>query len=160
LLLQVLLITVPDTQYNNNSLRRIFHGVVSEFKDFISGGNTMDMATGIIIGAAVTALVTSLVNDLIMPIVSLFTGGTDFSSLFMVFGDGTFDSLTAAQEAGASVFAYGSFINALINFLIISFAIFMIIKAVNSMKKKQEEAPSAPPEETVLLREIRDSLKK
>ena len=135
-------------------------GMVSEFKEFISGGNTMDMATGIIIGAAVTALVTSLVDDLIMPIVSLFTGGTDFSSLFMVLGDGKFDSLAAAQEAGASVFAYGSFINALINFLIISFVIFMIIKAVNSMKKKEAEAPAEPPEETVLLREIRDSLKK
>jgi len=135
-------------------------GMVSEFKDFISGGSTMDMATGIIIGAAVTALVTSLVDDLIMPIVSLFTGGTDFSNLFMVFGDGKFDSLAAAQEAGASVFAYGSFINALINFLIISFVIFMIIKAVNNMKKKEAEAPAEPPEETVLLREIRDSLKK
>jgi len=135
--------------------------MVSEFKDFISGGSTMDMATGIIIGAAVTALVTSLVDDLIMPIVSLFTGGQDFSSMFTVLGDGgDFDTLAAAQEAGASVFAYGSFINAIINFLIISFVIFMIIKAVNNMKKKEEEAPAEPPEETVLLREIRDSLKK
>lgn len=135
-------------------------GMVSEFKDFISGGSTMDMATGIIIGAAVTALVTSLVDDLIMPIVGLFTGGSDFSSMFAVLGDGEFDTLAAAQEAGASVFAYGSFINAVINFVIISFVIFMIIKAVNNMKKKEEEAPAAPPEETVLLREIRDSLKK
>lgn len=135
-------------------------GMVSEFKDFISGGSTMDMATGIIIGAAVTALVTSLVDDLIMPIVGLFTGGSDFSSMFTVLGDGEFDTLAAAQEAGASVFAYGSFINAIINFLIISFVIFMIIKAVNNMKKKEEEAPAEPAEETVLLREIRDSLKK
>jgi len=135
-------------------------GMVSEFKDFISGGNTMDMATGIIIGAAVTALVTSLVDDLIMPIVSLFTGGTDFSNMFMMLGDGEYETLAAAQEAGASVFAYGAFINALINFVIISFVIFMIIKAVNNMKKKEEEAPAAPPEDVVLLREIRDSLNK
>ena len=125
-------------------------GMVSEFKAFISGGNTMDMATGIIIGAAVTALVTSLVDDLLMPIVGLFTGGVDFSSLGIPLGEGE----------GAAIFGYGSFINALINFLIISFVIFMIIKAVNSMKKKEEEAPAAPPEDLVLLREIRDSLKK
>jgi large conductance mechanosensitive channel len=135
-------------------------GMVSEFKEFVSGGNTMDMATGIIIGAAVTALVTSLVDDIIMPVVGLFTGGTDFSSLFMVLGEGTYDTLKAAQEAGASVFAYGAFINAIINFLIISFVIFMIIKGVNSMKKKEAEAPAEPPEDLVLLREIRDSLKK
>ena len=134
--------------------------MISEFKEFVSGGSTMDMATGIIIGAAVTALVGSLVDDIIMPVVGLFTGGTDFSSLFMVLGDGEFDTLAAAQEAGASVFAYGAFINAIINFLIISFVIFMIIKGVNNMKKKEAEAPAEPPEDLVLLREIRDSLKK
>ncbi len=134
-------------------------GMISEFKEFVSKGSMMDMATGIIIGAAVTAVVSSLVDDLIMPIVSLFTGGVDFSNLFAVMGDGEYSTLTAAQEAGASVFAYGSFINAIINFLIISFVIFMIIKAVNSMKKKEEEKPAAPPEEVVLLREIRDNLK-
>jgi len=135
-------------------------GMVSDFKEFISGGSTMDMAVGIIIGAAITAVVTSLVDDLIMPIVGLFTGGSDFSNMFTVLGDGEYDTLAAAQEAGASVFAYGSFINALINFLIIAFVIFMIIRAVNKMKKAEEEAPAEPPEETVLLREIRDSLKK
>lgn len=135
-------------------------GMISEFKEFVSKGSMMDMATGIIIGAAVTAVVGSMVDDLIMPIVSLFTGGIDFSNLFAVMGDGEYATLAAAQEAGASVFAYGSFINAIINFLIISFVIFMIIKAVNSMKKKEEEAPAAPPEDIVLLREIRDSLKK
>ncbi|MFK7815042.1 MAG: large-conductance mechanosensitive channel protein MscL [Gammaproteobacteria bacterium] len=125
-------------------------GMVSEFKEFVMKGNMMDMATGIIIGAAVSAVVGSLVDDLIMPIVGLFTGGTDFSSLGIPLGEGE----------GAAIFGYGSFIQALINFLIISFVIFMIIKAVNSMKKKEEEAPSAPPEDLVLLREIRDSLKK
>ena len=135
-------------------------GMISEFKEFVSKGSMMDMATGIIIGAAVTAVVTSLVDDLIMPIISLFTGGIDFSNLFAVLGEGEYATLAAAQEAGASVFAYGSFINALINFLIISFVIFMIIKAVNSMKRKEEEKPAAPPEDIILLREIRDNLKK
>jgi len=121
-------------------------GMVSDFKEFISGGSTMDMVVGIIIGAAITAVVTSLVDDLIMPIVGLFTGGSDFSNMFTVLGDGEYDTLAAAQEAGASVFAYGSFINALINFLIIAFVIFMIIRAVNKMKKAEEEAPAEPPE--------------
>ncbi|MGI9227736.1 MAG: large-conductance mechanosensitive channel protein MscL [Gammaproteobacteria bacterium] len=125
-------------------------GMVSEFKEFVMKGNMMDMATGIIIGAAVSAVVGSLVDDIIMPIIGLFTGGVDFSGLSMVLGEG---------EA-APVFGYGAFIQALINFLIIAFVIFMIIKAVNSMKKKEEAAPAAPPEDVVLLREIRDSLKK
>ncbi len=125
-------------------------GMISEFKDFVSKGNMMDMATGIIIGAAVTAVVGSMVNDLIMPIIGLFTGGVDFSNLAIALGEGE----------DAAKFGYGAFIQALINFLIISFVIFMIIKAVNSMKKKEESKPSAPPEEVVLLREIRDSLKK
>ena len=125
-------------------------GMVSEFKEFVMKGNMMDMATGIIIGAAVSAVVGSLVDDIIMPIVGLFTGGVDFSTLGMPLGEGE----------GAAIFGYGSFIQALINFLIISFVIFMIIKAVNSMKKKEEAAPAAPLEDVVLLREIRDSLKK
>ena len=135
-------------------------GMISEFKEFALKGNMMDMATGIIIGAAVTAVVGSLVDDLIMPIVGLFTGGVDFSNLFVNLGEGDYSTLAAAKEAGASVFGYGAFIQAMINFLIIAFVIFMIIKAVNNMKKKEEAAPAAPPEDTVLLREIRDSLKK
>ena len=135
-------------------------GMVSEFKEFVMKGNMMDMATGIIIGAAVSAVVGSLVDDIIMPIIGLFTGGVDFSNLFVNLGEGDFTSLAAAKEAGASIFAYGAFIQALINFLIIAFVIFMIIKAVNSMKKKEEEKPAAPPEDIVLLREIRDGLKR
>ena len=125
-------------------------GMVSEFKEFVSKGSMMDMATGIIIGAAVTAVVGSMVDDLIMPIIGLFTGGIDFSHLYIALGEG--------EEAAK--FGYGAFIQALINFLIISFVIFMIIKAVNSMKKKEEEKPATPAEDIVLLREIRDSLKK
>ena len=134
--------------------------MVSEFKEFALKGNMMDMATGIIIGAAVSAVVGSLVDDLLMPIIGLFTGGIDFSNLFINLGEGDFSTLAAAREAGASVFGYGAFIQALINFLIIAFVIFLIIKAVNNMKKKEEAAPAAPPEDIVLLREIRDSLNK
>ncbi len=125
-------------------------GMVSEFKEFVTKGNMMDMATGIIIGAAVTAVVGSMVNDLIMPIIALLTGGIDFTHLSIALGDGE----------DAAKFGYGAFIQALINFLIIAFVIFMIIKAVNSMKKKEKQAPASPPEEVILLREIRDSLKK
>lgn len=135
-------------------------GMISEFKEFALKGNMMDMATGIIIGAAVSAVVGSLVDDLLMPIIGLFTGGIDFSNLFINLGEGDFSTLAAAREAGASVFGYGSFIQALINFLIIAFVIFLIIKAINNMKKKEEAAPAAPPEDIVLLREIRDSLNK
>lgn len=134
--------------------------MASEFKEFALKGNMMDMATGIIIGAAVSAVVGSLVDDLLMPIIGLFTGGIDFSNLFINLGEGDFSTLAAAREAGASVFGYGAFIQAFINFLIIAFVIFLIIKAVNNMKKKEEAAPAAPPEDIVLLREIRDSLNK
>ena len=125
-------------------------GMVSEFKEFVMKGNMMDMATGIIIGAAVSAVVGSLVDDILMPIIGLFTGGVDFTGLGIPLGEGE----------GAAIFGYGAFIQALINFVIISFVIFLIIKAMNTMKKKEEEKPATPPEDVVLLREIRDSLKK
>ncbi|HGG04648.1 MAG TPA: large conductance mechanosensitive channel protein MscL [Aliiroseovarius sp.] len=143
--------------------------MIKEFKDFIAKGNVMDMAVGIIIGAAFTAIVKSLVDDLINPIIGLFMGGVDFTNKFIVIGgDGTaYDSLAAAREAGASAFAYGSFIMAIINFLIIAFVVFMLVKMVNKAKEaaeKEEEAaaPEAPkgPSEVDLLIEIRDSLAK
>lgn len=135
-------------------------GMINEFKEFALKGNMMDMATGIIIGAAVSAVVGSLVNDILMPIIGLFTGGIDFTNLFVNLGEGDFTSLAAAKEAGAAVFGYGAFIQAFINFLIIAFVIFLIIKGMNVLKKKQEEAPAAPAEDIILLREIRDSLNK
>ena len=135
-------------------------GMINEFKEFALKGNMMDMATGIIIGAAVSAVVGSLVNDILMPIIGLFTGGIDFTNLFVNLGEGDFTSLAAAKEAGAAVFGYGAFIQAFINFLIIAFVIFLIIKGMNVLKKKQEEAPVAPAEDIILLREIRDSLNK
>ena len=105
---------------------------MKEFKEFISKGNVMDMAVGIIIGGAFTALVTSLVNDVIMPIISLLTGGFDFSALCIVLGEGE----------GAATLNYGAFIAAIINFLIIAIVIFCLIKSINKFKKKQEEAPT------------------
>lgn len=140
--------------------------MIKEFKDFIAKGNVMDMAVGIIIGAAFTAIVSSLVADLINPIIGLVTGGMDFSNLFVNLGDGTFTSLAAAREAGAPVFAYGAFITAVINFLIIAFVVFLLVKMVNRVKDsavkkaaEQAPAPSGPSELDVLL-QIRDALKK
>ncbi len=129
--------------------------MLKEFKDFIAKGNVMDMAVGIIIGAAFTAIVTSLVDDLINPIISLFTGGLDFSGMKLALGDG----------ADAASFNYGNFIMAVINFLIVAWVVFMLVKMVNRVKdaaaKKEEEAPApAGPTEVELLTEIRDALKK
>jgi large conductance mechanosensitive channel len=141
--------------------------VLQEFKDFIAKGNVMDMAVGIIIGAAFTAIVGSLVADLINPIISLFLGGIDFSGLYVLLGSGEYASITAAEEAGAAVFAYGRFIMAIINFLIIAFVVFLLVKAVNRAKAASEEEEEAPAEEAPagpteldLLKEIRDALAK
>ena len=139
--------------------------MIQEFKDFIAKGNVMDMAVGIIIGAAFTAIVTSLVADLINPIIGLITGGIDFSNLFVNLGDGEFASLSAARDAGAAVFAYGSFLTAIINFLIIAFVVFLLVKMVNKVKEsavKKEAAAPAPagPSELDVLLQIRDALKK
>jgi large conductance mechanosensitive channel len=126
--------------------------MIKEFKDFIAKGNVMDMAVGIIIGAAFTAIIGSLVADLINPIISLFMGGIDFSSMGIALSD---------AEDGA-VFAYGSFIMAIINFLVIAFVVFMLVKAVNKSKKAEEEAPAADPgpSDNDLLKEIAAALKK
>lgn len=134
--------------------------MASEFKDFVSKGNVMDMAVGIIIGAAFTTIVKSLVDDIIMPIAGVFSGGMDFANNFIVLGEGEFATLEAAKEAGAATLNYGIFINAIINFLIVAFAVFIMVKRVNAMKKAQEEAPAAPPAQEALLGEIRDLLKK
>ena len=141
--------------------------MIQEFKDFIAKGNVMDMAVGIIIGAAFTAIVTSLVGDLINPIIGLFTGGVDFTNNYAVLAgevpEGS--SLEAARETGASVFAYGAFIMAIINFLIIAWVVFMLFKMVNRVKdaaeKEEEPAPEEPkgPTQEELLMEIRDALK-
>ena len=136
--------------------------MLKEFKDFIAKGNVMDMAVGIIIGAAFTAIVGSLVADLINPIISLFMGGVDFSGMYALLGDGEFANIGAAEEAGAAVFAYGRFFMAIINFIVIAFVVFMLVRAVNKTKKKEEEAPAAPagPTDNELLTEILAALKK
>jgi large conductance mechanosensitive channel len=142
--------------------------MLKEFRDFIAKGNVMDLAVGIIIGAAFTAIVTSLVTDLINPIIGLIIGGIDFSNMYVVLKGTVPDSagLQAARDAGASVFAYGSFISAIINFLIIAFVVFMLVKMVNRVKdaavKKEAAAPAAPagPSELDVLLQIRDALKK
>lgn len=122
----------------------------------------MDMAVGIIIGAAFTAIVGSLVSDLINPIISLFMGGVDFSGMYALLGEGEFTSIAAAEEAGAAVFAYGRFIMAIINFLIIAFVVFMLVRTVNKTKKVEEAAPEAPkgPTQEELLADILKALKK
>ena len=140
--------------------------MLNEFKSFIAKGNVMDMAVGIIIGAAFTAIVSSLVADLINPIIGIITGGIDFSNLFVNLGDGEFASLAAARDAGAPVFAYGAFITAVINFLIIAWVVFLLVKVVNRVKdsavrKTAAEAAAEPagPTQEQLLAEIRDLLR-
>tara|TARA_R110002049_G_scaffold60785_3_gene162847 strand:+ start:1467 stop:1901 length:435 start_codon:yes stop_codon:yes gene_type:complete len=140
--------------------------MLSEFKDFIAKGNVMDMAVGIIIGAAFTAIVTSLVGDVINPIIALFTGGIDFSGWFYVIGGSAADypSIEAATEAGAAVFAIGRFVMAVINFLIVAFVVFTLVKMVNRVKSAAEKPDEVAPEvvtgpsELDVLLEIRDQL--
>jgi len=135
--------------------------MLKEFKEFIAKGNVMDMAVGIIIGAAFTAIVTSLVGDILMPVIGVVTAGIDFSDLFFTLDGNTYATLAAAEEAGVTVIKYGAFINAVINFLIVAFVVFLLVKGVNNLKRKEEEAaPAAPPKSEVLLEEIRDALKK
>ena len=135
--------------------------LANEFREFAVKGNAIDMAVGIIIGGAFGKIVTSVVNDLIMPPLGLVLGRVDFTNLFVNLGDGTFPTLAAAKEAGAPVLAYGSFIQAGIDFVILAFVLFMIVRSMNKVRRKEEVAPTpaTPAEEVLLLREIRDSVK-
>lgn len=137
--------------------------MLKEFRDFVMRGNVLDLAVAVIIGAAFGAVITSLVNDIIMPPIGYLLGGVNFSDLFIALGGGDYPSLQAAQDAGAAVIAYGKFIQAIINFLIIAFVIFLIIKSFNKMatlrqKEEAAAAPDEPPAEVKLLTEIRDLL--
>ena len=144
-------------------------GMVQEFREFAVKGNVVDLAVGVIIGGAFGKIVDSVVSDLIMPVVGLVFGKLDFSNLFVALGqvpEGTVMTLEAVKKTGVPVLAYGNFITIAVNFLILAFIIFMMIKQINRMKRKAEAeataAPAAPaptPEDIVLLREIRDSLK-
>jgi large conductance mechanosensitive channel len=136
--------------------------VLKEFKEFAMRGNVMDMAVGIIIGASFGKIVTSLVNDVIMPPIGLLMGKVDFSQLFIDLSGGDYPTLKAAEAASAATINYGAFIQTVLDFAIVAFAIFMVIKAMNRLQKKAEEQPSEPPKpsaEVRLLTEIRDSLK-
>ena len=134
--------------------------MLKEFKDFIAKGNVMDLAVGIIIGAAFTAIVSSLVGDLINPVIGLILGGVNFSDMFVDLSGTNPASFAAAKESGAAVFAYGAFITAIINFLIIAFVVFMLVKAVNKLKGPAPVAAAAGPTAEELLTQIRDSLRK
>lgn len=138
---------------------------LKEFKEFAMKGNVMDLAVGVIIGGAFGKIVTSLVDNIIMPLVGVFTGGANFTDNFVLLNDskGTgFTSLAKAKEAGAPVFAYGAFIQSVIDFIIIAFCIFLLVKFMNRLARKKDDAPAAPPEPTAqekLLMEIRDAIK-
>ena len=138
--------------------------MLKEFKEFAMRGNVVDLAVGVIIGVAFGKIVTSMVNDVIMPPIGKLMGGVNFSDLFINLdpSKGVFPSLKAAKDAGAAVIAYGSFVNTVIDFTIVAFCIFMIVKLMNALKKKPVPAPAVPPEPTKqerLLMEIRDVLK-
>ena len=138
-------------------------GIMQEFKDFAIKGNVVDMGVGIVIGAAFTSIVTSFVQDIVNPIIGLFTGGVDFSNLFINLSGQEVASAAKAKEDGLAVITYGNFINAIIAFIIVAWILFMIIKAVNKMKAEEvaEPEPEADPEPTAeekLLTEIRDLL--
>lgn len=135
--------------------------MLNEFKAFLMRGNVMDLAVGIIIGAAFTAIVNSLVGDLINPVIGLVLGGINFSDMFLDLSGTAPASLAAAKESGVAVFAYGAFITALINFVIIGFVVFMLVKFMNRlMPKKEEPAAPAGPSDNDLLKEILAALKK
>lgn len=134
--------------------------MLKEFRDFAVRGNVVDLAVGIIIGAAFTGIVSSLVKDIIMPPIGFIMGGIDFSDFFIALSSTHYDSLKAAQDAGVVTINYGLFLNACINFLIVAFAIFLLVKQINRFKKAEEAAPaSGPSESEKLLAEIRDLLK-
>ncbi len=134
-----------------------------EFREFIAKGNVLDLAVGVVIGGAFGKIIDSFVKDIIMPPVGLLTGGIDFNQQFMVLKEGSvagpYPTPAAAVEAGAVTLNYGAFVNSVITFLIIAAAIFMVVKAANKMRRKEEAAPEAPSNQEVLLTEIRDLLK-
>ncbi len=138
--------------------------MLKEFKEFAIKGNMVDLAVGLVIGAAFGAIVTSLVKDVIMPPIGLLIGGLDFSSLFAVLKEGStpgpYATVDLAQKAGAVTLNWGVFVNAIINFLVVAFAMFFVVKAVNRLRRRPaEEAPAEPPKQEALLEEIRDLLK-
>jgi large conductance mechanosensitive channel len=139
--------------------------ILNEFREFAVKGNVVDLAIAVIIGAAFGRIVTSLVNDIVMPPIGYLLGGIDFSNLFITLGAGRYESLAAAQAAGAPTINYGVFLNTVINFLIVAWVLFIAIRTLNSLRRAKEEIPASEPEapprphSEVLLEEIRDLLK-
>lgn len=137
--------------------------MLKEFRDFAMRGNVVDLAVGVIIGGAFGKITASLVNDIMMPVLGLALGKINFANLFVALDGGEYASVQAAKDAGAPIITYGLFINVVVDFIIVAFALFLVIKAMNKLKKKEEAAPAAPaapPADIVLLTEIRDLLKK
>ena len=134
--------------------------IIQEFKEFAVKGNMIDLAVAVIIGGAFGKIVDSLVKDVVMPVVGLALGGVDFRNLFITLGKGSYATLAEAEKAGAAVLKYGAFLQTLVDFLIIAWIVFIAIKAINRLKREQPPAPAAPPDDIVLLREIRDALRK
>jgi large conductance mechanosensitive channel len=139
--------------------------MMKEFREFALKGNVMDLAVGVIIGAAFGKIVTSLVDDVIMPVIGKFTGGLDFANYYLPLGDvpvGTEPTLAAVREAGVPVLAWGNFLSVVINFIIMAFVIFQMVKMMNRMKRQQaaDPTPAATPEDILLLREIRDAVRR
>jgi len=135
--------------------------MIKEFREFIARGNVIDLAVGVVIGAAFGKIITSIVTELLNPLIGAILG-RDLSNWFYVLGDNTYTTLMEAREAGAIAFGYGTVIQVTIEFILVAFVLFLVIKGYNSMRKKQEEAPAepaAPPKEQVLLEEIRDLLR-
>lgn len=138
-------------------------GMLKEFRDFAMRGNVVDLAVGVIIGGAFGKITASLVNDIMMPVLGLVLGKVNFANLFVALNSESYPSVQAARDAGAPIITYGLFINVVVDFIIVAFALFLVIKAMNRLKKKEEAAPAAPaapPADIVLLTEIRDLLKK
>ncbi len=138
--------------------------MLKEFKEFALRGNVVDMAVGIVIGVAFGTIVKSLVDDIIMPPIGLILGGIDFSNFYVVLREGAaasgpYAALADAQAAGAVTINYGVFVNSVISFVIVAFALFLVIRSMNKLRTKKEEKPAQPPEDVLLLREIRDVLK-
>lgn len=132
--------------------------MLEEFKKFVAKGNVFDMAVGIIMGAAFKDVVNAFTQGMMMPPIGELVGGVDFSNLFVSLGEGSYESLEAAEAAGVATIKYGSFINTTLDFMIVAFAVFLLVKGVNSLKEKEEEKPKEPPKQEVLLTEIRDLL--
>lgn len=135
-------------------------GIFKEFRDFAVRGNVVDMAVGIIIGASFGKIVSTLVDGVLMPPIGKLLGGVDFSQLFLNISGGDYATLADATASGAAVIKYGAFAQTVIDFIIVALAVFIMVKAINMAKKKEEAAPAKTPEDILLLREIRDSLKK